>query len=435
MNPGSVWSETASKEPRPALERDIKADVLVIGGGMCGILAAHRLKETGARCVVVEAKTVGSGITKDTTAKITAQHGLIYADLIKRLGKEKAQQYYDSNIWAIGRYQELSERFPCDFEQKTAYVYSVDKRQKLDREAEAYRKLGISSRIEENPTIPLQTVGAIAMEGQAQFHPLKLLYALADSLEIYENTFIKKIDGHTAYTADGRKITADHIILCTHYPLVNVPGLYFIKLYQHRSYVIALESAPLLDGMYLDEKEDGYSFRTYGNLLFIGGGDHKTGKKGGGYAELRTLAGQAYPNAAEKYHWATQDCMSLDKIPYIGRHRAGAKNLYVAAGFNKWGMTSSMVASRLLTEMITTGKSEWEVLYAPRRSMLSGQLFINLGAAVAGLVSIGAPRCAHMGCKLRWNTTEKSWDCSCHGSRFDKDGHVIDNPAKKGIRL
>jgi len=435
MEPGSVWSETAASEIRPPLESDITTDVLVVGGGMCGILIAYWLKKAGVHCIVAEAKTIGSGITKNTTAKITSQHGLIYADLIKRFGAEKARQYYEANTLAIQRYRELSEQFPCDFEEKTSYVYSTNDKRKLEREAEACRKLNISVRIFEDLPLPFKIKSAISMEEQAQFHPLKLLHSLANELEIYENTFINKIEGKTATTAQTKKITASHIVLATHYPFVNIPGLYFIKLYQHRSYVIALEGATLLDGMYLDHREDGHSFRVYGNLLFLGGGDHRTGKKGGGYSELRDLAKQAYPNAAEKFHWATQDCMTLDKVPYIGRHRTGTENLYVATGFNKWGMTGSMVAAKLLTDLIVTGKSELEEVFNPQRSMMSWQLPINLGAAAKGLLSFGGPRCAHMGCKLHLNTAEQSWDCACHGSRFEKSGHIIDNPAKKGIRL
>ena len=426
----SVWSATTERQICPALEGKIKTDVLVIGGGMCGILTAHILGEAGVRCVVAEARTVGSGVTMNTTAKITAQHGLVYSDLIQRFGAEKSRQYYDANTHAIGRYRALAERIPCDFEDKTAYVYSTHDRQKLEHEALVYHKLGIPPQFCENTSLPIKTVGAIGMKNQAQFHPLKLLYALAENLEIYENTFVSKVDGHTAYTQKG-KITARHIVLATHFPLVNIPGLYFLKLYQHRSYVTALEGAPLVDGMFLDEKETGHSFRTFGDLLFIGGGSHKTGKKGGNYAELRALAKLAYPGVAEKYHWATQDCMTLDKAPYIGRHRGSSKNLYVATGFNKWGMTGSMVAAQLLTNLIVHGKSDWEDLYTPQRSIMTRQLGINVGAAAKGLLSVGAPRCSHMGCKLHWNTVEQSWDCSCHGSRFDKGGHIINNPAKK----
>ena len=431
---GSVWSETTVRENCPVLEEDITTDVLVVGGGICGILIAYWLKKAGARCIVAEARTVGSGITKHTTAKITTQHGLIYADLIKRFGKEKARQYYEASAQAIRRYCALSKQFPCDFEDKTAYVYSTNDRQKLEREAEAYRTLGIDTQFHESLPLPLKTEGGLAMKGQAQFHPLKLLYALANELEIYENTYVSKIEGQTAITERG-KITAKHIVLATHYPMLNIPGLYFMKLYQHRSYVIALEGEPALDGMFLDERENGHSFRAYGNLLFIGGGDHKTGKKCGGYAEIHNLAKQAYPRAIEKYRWATQDCMSLDKVPYIGRHRSGAQHLYVATGFNKWGMTGAMVAAEVLTDLIVSGKSQWERVFTPQRSMLSKQLVVNLGTAAKGLLSVGGPRCAHMGCKLHWNAGEQSWDCACHGSRFGKNGHVIDNPAKKEIRL
>ena len=430
----SLWSQTAKRQPRPPLERDIKTDVLVIGGGMCGILTAHMLREAGVSCVVVEAKSIGDGTTKNTTAKITAGHGLIYADLIARAGEEKARQYYDANTLAIQRYHALSERFSCDFEEQTSYVYSTDDRRKLEREAKACDKLGIDFKIEENLPLPFENVGALAMHGQAQFHPLKLLYAAAEELDLYEKTFVRKIEGLTAHTSGG-KIKAKHIVMATHYPLVNILGLYFVKLYQNRSYVAAIEGAPLLDGMYRDEKEDGYSFRNYGELLLVGGGAHRTGKKSGGYAGLKNFVRRAYPGCNEKYYWAAQDCMSLDKIPYIGRHRAGGAGLYVASGFNKWGMTGSMAAAEVLTDLIVSGKSGWESLYNPRRSMFSRQLFVNLGAAAAGLLSIGGPRCSHMGCKLHRNMAENSWDCSCHGSRFDKSGNVIDNPAKKEIGL
>lgn len=429
---GSVWNETIKTQPRSALAEDRNTDVLIVGGGMAGILCAYRLKEAGVPCIVAEAKTVGSGVTGNTTAKITAQHGLIYADLIKRFGAEQASLYYNANTRAINEFRSLADKYPCDFKETTAYVYTMSDKRKTEREAASYQALGIPGGYVETLPLPFKTAGAVMMERQARFHPLKLLTALADALKIYENTFIRKIDGGTAYTDNG-KITAKHIILATHFPLINIPGLYFIKLYQHRSYVIAFENAPLPDGIFVDERKDGMSFRSYKDLLFIGGGDHKTGKQGGGYAELRNFAKAVYPQAVERFHWATQDCMTLDGIPYIGRHRSGSKNLYVATGFNKWGMTGSMVAAELLTDLITTGKSTLEHLYSPQRSMMTGQFFINLGAAAAGLLNPGGPRCSHMGCKLHKNHAEGTWDCSCHGSRYSIGGSIIDNPAKRDI--
>ena len=429
----SIWSATTKREPHPPLKQDIETNVLIIGGGMCGVLTAYFLKEAGVRTVIVEAKEIGSGTTKNTTAKITAQHGLIYADLIKRFGTEKARQYYEANTQAIARYHTLSQTFPCDFEHKTAHVYARDHRDKLLRELDAYQKLNIPATFEETLPLPLSTVGAIAMADQAQFHPLKLLYALADTLNIYENTLVHQIEGNVARTSQG-KIKAEHIVLATHYPLVNIPGRYFLKLYQHRSYVLALKNAAAFRGMYIDEAEDGFSFRLYDDLLFIGGGAHRTGKSGGGYNTLSQFAEKSYPEAVPEYTWATQDCMSLDKIPYIGRHRRGKERLYVATGFGKWGMTSSMVAAELLSDLILGKKNEYEILFDPGRSILSRQLFANIGAAVAGLASLGAPRCSHMGCKLKKNSAESTWDCPCHGSRFTTCGQVIDNPAKREIR-
>lgn len=430
----SVWHNSVKGigfKERDSLKGDIKTDTLIIGGGMCGVLTAYRLTKMGVSCVLAEAKQIGSGVTGNTTAKITAQHSLIYADLIKKFGTGKANQYYEINNMAVKEYKRLSEVIPCDFNEKTAFVYSIDNREKLELEADAYRKLGIKHQFSENPPLPVSTVGALGMENQAQFNPLKLLNGLAGGLDIYENTFVTDISGNRAITKNG-SITAKHIILATHFPLVNVPGLYFMKMYQHRSYVIALEKAPDLGGMYLDEQKSGNSFRNYNDLLLIGGGDHRTGKKGGGYEKLEILAKRTYPAARQKFRWAAQDCMTLDSVPYIGIQRKATPNLYVATGFNKWGMTGAIAASMVLCDLITKGKSEYEALYSPQRSVLHPQLFINLAHSSAGLLSFGK-RCTHMGCALKWNRAERTWDCPCHGSRFDEKGQIIDNPSKKEL--
>lgn len=432
----SVWHDSVKEAPRPPAkppEGDIKTDVLIIGGGMAGVLCAYKLKQAGVACVLVEARRIGSGVTGNTTAKITAQHGLIYEKLIKKYGLAAAQRYYEANRLARDEYERLSAIFPCDFESRTAYTYSLTDPKKLEDEAKAYEKLSIRPVFQERPPLPFGVAGALGMENQAQFNPLKLLFAVANELNIHENTFVHEIKENTAFTGSGR-ITAKRIILATHFPLVNIPGLYFVKMYQHRSYVIALENAPELNGMYLDEQENGHSFRNYKGLLLLGGGDHKTGKQGGGYEELRSLAKSAYPNAAERFAWATQDCMTLDGIPYIGVHRKAAPHIYVATGFNKWGMTGSMVAANVLCDLITVGTSEYEGLFSPRRSMLHPQLAVN-GFSALGNLLLPGKRCPHMGCALRWNKTERTWDCPCHGSRFDEHGKLIDNPAKRGISV
>lgn len=432
----SVWhaSVNDAREKRARLGEHIKTEVLVIGGGMAGVLTAHRLKEAGVNCVIAEAKTIGSGATGNTTAKITVQHGLVYNEIIRRYGIERARRYYEANARAVEDFRILSERYPCDFEEKAAYIYTTGSKAKLENEANAYHKLGIPYTMKDSPPLPVPAQAALGMEKQAQFNPLKLLFALAGGLEIYEDTFIQRIEDGRALTANGGSIAARSVVLATHYPLINISGLYFMKLYQRRSYVIALENAPDVNGMYIEEKGNGLSFRNYKNLLFIGGGGHKTEESGGGYGVLRALAKTAYPGLEEKHHWSAQDCMSLDGIPYIGRHSAGKSDVYVASGFNKWGMTGSMAAAGVIRDIIVNGKSEYETLYSPRRTMFTKQLAVNLGSAAAGLLSIGSPRCSHMGCKLKWNNAEKTWDCPCHGSRFNEQGHVIDNPAKKEIK-
>jgi len=431
----SLWHDMCGENRPPAsvLNSDIKTDVLVIGGGIAGILTAYHLKELGIRVVVVEAKTLFSGTTGNTTAKITAQHGLIYKDIIRLYGREKARMYYDANTMAIQTFRSLAEHYPCDLETKNAYVYSSTDRAKIEREAEAYHKIGIPIHFKDKIPVPVETKGAVMMENQAQFNPLKLFKTLADELEIYEHTMVKRIDEDKAITEDGRFISAKYIVLATHFPLQNVPGLYFMKLYQHRSYVLALNNATDINGMYLDEKKDGFSFRNYQNKLLIGGGSHKTGSKGCGYDVIKNLAERVYPGATLLNQWAAQDCMSLDGIPYAGKFNYRNRNLFVATGFNKWGMTGAMVAADIITNLIAHGKSEYEILYSPGRFMFTKQLGINLFSATSGLLRPGRPRCTHMGCKLNKNHIEGTWDCSCHGSRFSEDGKVIDNPAKRSL--
>jgi len=427
--PTSLWHSTLSHTPSPALTGDISTDVLVIGGGMCGVLTAHMLKDSGVDCVLVEGDTIGSKTSGNTTAKITAQHGLLYSKLMKKRGIDVARQHYSTSTNALEAFAALSESHPCDFERKTAYIYSRDNLAKLEQEAEAYSQLGILMGIT-TPSLPFSIVGAVAVENQAQFNPLKLLYGVAKDLRIYENTFVQQIRRNVALTTAG-KITAKNIVLATHFPMVNIPGLYFLKLYQSRSYAVAISGVELVDGMFLDEKAGGMSFRTYADLLLVGGGGHKTGHKGGGFAELRHFVEQTYPNAKIEHSWAAQDTMTLDGLPYIGRHSMGKSHLYVATGFGKWGMTGSMMAAQRLRDMIVHGESNRQSIYRPNRSIFTAQLPKNIGSAVAGLASLGGPRCTHMGCKLKYNAAEKSWDCPCHGSRYGCGGEVLNNPAKR----
>lgn len=429
----SLWRKDVEMPSFPTLEGEVKTDVLIIGGGIAGLLTAYFLHGRGVRYILVEKNRICSGTTQNTTAKITSQHGLIYSKLLKKCGAEKAYAYYRANEDALAEYKRLCRGIDCDFETKDNYVYSLSDREVLEQEMSALLKMGCKAKLSDVLPLPIDIAGAVVFGEQAQFHPLKFLGAIAKNLNIYENTFVREMKGNTAVT-DKAVIRAENVIVTTHFPFINKHGLYSIKLYQHRSYVLALENAQQLDGMYVDEDKNGLSFRNYGGLLLLGGGSHRTGKNGGNWAELRRFAAEHYKSSAEVAHWAAQDCMSLDCVPYIGGYSANTHRLFVASGFNKWGVTGGMVAAKLLCDCVTENKNEYSPLFTPDRSMLNFQLLINVAESVVGFAGLTGKRCPHLGCSLKWNRAEHSWDCPCHGSRFDEHGTVLDNPANGDLK-
>lgn len=430
---GSVWTDDLRMPCFPPLWGQARTDVLVIGGGMAGLLCAHMLQNAGVNCAVAEAASIAGGITKNTTAKITSQHGLIYQQLVNRFGTEKAALYLQANEQALAAFRALCAKIDCDFSEEDNYIYSTDNREKLEQELRALESIGEKAEFAEGLPLPFPTVGAVKFPRQAQFHPLKFLSAIADELTVYENTPVRRLEKGAAITDRG-VIRADAFVVATHFPFLNKHGSYFLKLYQQRSYALSLENAPALPGMYLDERENGLSFREYEGRLILGGGGHRTGHEGGGWNELEKFAKTHYSDAKITRRWAAQDCMSLDGVPYIGRYSAMTPNLYVASGFNKWGMTTSMVAAQLLSDLITGKKSPYEAVFSPSRSMLHAQLGVNAVEAGKNLLTVSPKRCPHLGCALKWNPQERSWDCPCHGSRFEENGRLIDNPATKNLR-
>lgn len=474
----SVWSESCKFRKREALNKDIKTDVLVIGAGIAGILTAYMLKQKGREVVLIDAAEIASGNTKNTTAKITSQHDLIYSKLITEFGEEKARQYAKANELAIKKYKEIIEdkRIECDFEEKSAYVYSLNEVDVLKEEVEAAKNLGIDAEFVQEVNLPFKIKGAVKFNNQAQFNPLKFLKGISNELVIYENTRALEIKENLVVTSGGN-ITANNIVVATHYPIMNAPGYYFMKMHQERSYVLALENTSEIDGMYIDLNKEGYSFRTYNNLLLLGGISHRTGEneEGGSYDELRKVAKKLYPKAKEKYYWSAQDCMTIDGIPYIGRYSSETPNIYVATGFNKWGMTSSMVSAMIISDMILEKENDFSEIFSPRRFDLSlsinniaNDLIETAKNFIAQKVSIPSSeiehiknghggiieyngekvgvyknkegkeffvstKCTHLGCQLSWNADELTWDCPCHGSRFDYKGRLIGSPATKDL--
>ena len=381
--------------------------------------------------MLVESGRICGATTQNTTAKITCQHGLIYDKLIRSLGKEKAALYLKAHQDALDKYRELSDKSDFDFETRDSYVYSRNNLKNIEREVDALNSLGVKADFSDGKALPFSVMGAVRVPGQAQFNPLKFAYSIAKDMTIYENTKVTEVCRNKAVTEHG-EISCEKIIVATHFPFINKHGSYFLKMYQHRSYVLALEGAGSIDGMWVDEDDKGFSLRSYGDLLLFGGGAHRTGKRGGGYDELERAALTYYPNSNIKYRWAAQDCMRLDKIAYIGRYSSLTPDLYVATGFNKWGMTSSMLSAMMLCDMICGKENEYTELFSPSRSIFHPQLLVNIFESAVGLLRPTVPRCPHLGCALKYNAAEHSWDCSCHGSRFSESGELLNNPATDG---
>lgn len=473
----SIWSKTVELPKFAPLQGDLDTEAVVIGGGLAGLLTAYALQQRNVKTVVLEAARIGSGQTKGTTAKITLQHDIIYSKIKKDFGEEKARQYALANQQAIDEYRRLvnEKHIECSFRECPAYLYSPQQQdvQRLEEETAVAKELGIRAEFTTQTTLPFSVAGAMKFEGQACFNPLAFLQPLSKELTIFEHTPVTTVEENRVVTKNGT-VTAKHIVFACHFPFLNMPGFYFARMHQDRSYVLALENVPMLDGMYLGIDTEALSFRNYDGLLLFGGGDHRTGENsaGGKYEFLRQRAAQLYPQSKETLRWSAQDCITLDGIPYIGQFSSSTPHWYVATGFAKWGMTSSMVSARLIADSITGVENPCAEVFSPQRFTPTASMrsFVtDMGQAVKGIsrrafqfpqenaaeLPIGhggiveynkekvgvykdeqgrvfavSVRCPHLGCQLEWNPDEKSWDCPCHGSRFDYQGNLIGNPAQ-----
>lgn len=429
----AIWNGSAELPQFPKLNGDLKTDVLIIGGGLAGLLCAYELQNAGAEYLLIEADRICRGVTGNTTAKVTVQHGLAYQNILSRFGPEAARMYYAANEAALGRYRTLCRTAQCDFTEQDSYVYELSDVQKLHRELEALQTIGAEADYCADLPLPLETVGAVRMKHQAQLDPVKLAAGIAGGLNIREHTAARAFEGTTVLTDAGR-IRAQRVVVATHFPILNKHGSYFLKMYQSRSYVLALAGAKTPGGMYIDGSGKGLSFRSADGALLLGGGAHRTGKPGTGWGALEQFAALHYPGAGEICRWAAQDCMTLDGIPYIGPYSRCTENLYVATGFNKWGLTSSMASAMILTDILCGRENPYAPVFSPSRTMLRPQLLINGLEAVGNLATFRKPRCPHMGCALRYNPYEHSWDCACHGSRFTRRGKLMDGPATGDLK-
>ena len=460
-NNDSIWLKSREKEREfRTLECNIEVDVCVIGGGITGISTAYYLTQEGKKVAVLEKDRIGSKTSGGTTGKITSQHHLFYDYLIKSQSKEFAKKYWKANEEAIENIEKIiqAEKIDCDFKRKSAFVFTKDcaKLHEIQTEVDSVKSLGIKAKFTNEIEVLGKVEGAIEFENQAQFNPVKYVTGLANCVlkkdgEIYENTKVveyeKDGDGFIIMAeADGkvRKIRAQHVVVATRYPIFNVPGFYFLKMYQELEYGIAVKSDINLNGMYVSAEVPTISFRDYQNaqenyILIVGNG-HKTGEKteNNGFEILENFAKTYFPGSEIVCHWNAEDSIGLDKIPYIGEYSEVRENMYVATGFKKWGMTSSNVAANLITDKIMGSKSPYEEIFNSTRlePIKNREEMKNMLKEVGESMIMprlkgekGKKYCTHLGCEVSWNDVTKTWDCPCHGSRYEQDGKLIEGPS------
>lgn len=498
--PESYWiasNPEGTETTYPKLEESIETDVTIVGGGISGITTAYLLIQKGFKVVLLEAGKLLNGTTGHTTAKITAQHDLIYGELIKNIGQEKAALYFNASHEALKFIKKTiqHENIQCGFLEQNSYLFTNSENDisKLEDEFSAYEALGIQGAFTDKLPLHIPVKAAAVMYNQAQFHPLQYLNALVEKFiegggVIYENT--TAVDVETGpiprvITSRGHQIACKHVVSCTHFPFYDGLGFYFARMHASRSYVLGVTiEGKYPGGMYLSVEDPKRSIRfaetnEESPLILIGGQSHKTGQgicTINHYEELKKYAEQHFQLKDIHYRWSAQDLATGDKIPYIGRITASSPNIYIATGYNKWGMTNGTAAALLIQDLITDKESKYEGVFSPSRSLsfttiknlvvdnadvakhlIAGKLeMVNKtaedlandeGCVVRlhgkragaykdenGILHLVDTTCTHMGCEVEWNNGDRTWDCPCHGSRFSISGDVIEGPAEKPLK-
>jgi glycine/D-amino acid oxidase-like deaminating enzyme/nitrite reductase/ring-hydroxylating ferredoxin subunit len=489
----SVWIDAGPPQPElPQLERPTQADVVVVGGGLVGLTTALLLQEAGRKVVLVEAGRLARGVSGYTTAKVSSQHGLKYAELASKHGPDAARVYGQANEAALAWIAERVERdgIDCDFRRQPSYAYvtSSSKRGQVEDELRAAVAAGLPASLAEETPLPYPVAAAVRFDDQAEFHPRKYLLALAAQLvaggaEVYERSHAVEVDAdqdRVAVKAPGGRIDADHAVVASHYPFLD-RSFSFARVSPQRSYAIACRIAgdpPA--GMHISGDSPTRSIRAIPlddgeELLMVGGESHKTGTGGDTeqrYERLEQFAREHWDVESVAYRWSSQDGSTLDGMPYVGRLTPRSDRVLMATGFAKWGITGGTAAAHALADLIGGRESAAAQLFDPWRKTLrasaiklveenaqvgarllgdriskpsgrsveslepgEGDIVRHDGEKVAayrdekGTLVAVSPRCTHLGCQVNWNSAERSWDCPCHGSRFAPDGRVLEGPA------
>ena len=492
----SFWEETMQeKQNFPQMEEDIQVDVCIIGAGLTGLTCGYYLGNN-TNLAIIDKSNICSGTSGKNTGKITSQHGLFYNYLYNSNGQEYAKKYFEANEKAIDRIEQIvkNEHIECEFKRAPAYVYTRQQIEKNKFEDEEFAINKINVNIAEFSTStsgPINSIYAEKFKNQAQLNPVKYAYGLANSIvknggKIYENSIATKIEKsggkYTICVNDKYKITAQNVILATRYPSINMPGFYFLKMYQSTSYAMVFDvHEELFDEYYISSENPIISLRSIEQqnkkLLLAVGYDYKTGcvPLTNGYKDLETQVKALYPRAELISKWSAEDCISLDKIAYIGEYSKIMKNLYIATGYNKWGISMSNVAANILVDKIHGKSNEYEDLFNSTRlepiknkgelkNMLSEagnslilsrfkmpkQTIKDIKANEGKIVKVNnkkigvfktetgellavKPKCSHLGCELNFNNIDKVWECPCHGSKFKPDGTAIEVPGVKNL--
>jgi len=488
----SVWTASAPLPEFGPVQQNFHVDVCIVGAGISGLTTGYLLARAGKRVAVLDDGPVGGGMTQMTTAHITHQLDDRYFELEKLRGREAARLAADSHSAAIDRIDTIvrQEGIDCDFTRLDGYLFLADGDtfETLERELEAAHRAGLSSveLVERAPFASFDTGPCLRFPNQAQFHPLKYLARLAQAIvhdggRIYTGSHADEIEGGVPglVHVGTHVVTADAIVVATNAP-VNDRVAIHTKQAPYMTYVIAARILPgSVPRVLAWDTGDPYHYiRTYGDFLIVGGEDHKTGQAEDTperYARLEGWARACFPQMGEvELAWAGQVMETYDYVAFIGRNPMDRDNVFVVTGDSGMGITHGTIAGMLLSDLIVGRPNPWEALYDPSRVTLRAagdfarensnvalqytewltagdvgsvdEISAGSGAIVRhGLEKLAVYRdedgelheceakCPHLGCIVHWNPAETTWDCPCHGSRFDRYGKVINGPANRDL--